>query len=256
MFLSLVLAVACASFASANAQSSASADSYAILDTTDSGADITFSVYSSFQDTDLEPSSYGLSADITYGLFDGATSNYSYGYSGAFSTAGGSLDQNAEEGATYFLLTNNSSTTGEYAYIYFFDQESSAALGDGYGTGEADAFSELYNYATGEDLNSYADSESGQGIDAWDQTGFFEYYNGYIDAGTDTTYFGTNAESSGYDDWEGDYVTYLAPGQTEELVNFEETYHYAVTAQAQNSTPSPAAMVPFALGLIARRRRS
>jgi hypothetical protein len=237
-------------FAHADGQSAAEAESYAYLSSY-SGADISWSAYNSYQYADAYPYSYGLSSDTSYGYYDGATYNYSYGYSGAFDSYGGSYDENEEYGATYYSLTNNSTTQGEYAVVYFDDVELSAAQGDWNGYGYAWGETELYNFSTGDDFYSYSLSYSGGDSQSYSTLYSSEYYDGYSWSGSYTGVGPVGSYTEGENYWYGYYETYLAPGQTEYIGNFEETYH-----EAYSTTPGPAPMVPFLLGLIALRRRS
>ena len=225
-----------------------------------SGFDITLTAYSQSEYTDQNPGFFGSYSDTTLGWVNGSFNDVPYlnrseGVSDAWEGASPSYDQNYEYGTTFFYLLNSGSQA-EYAVIDLDNELESAATGtDDQSWGEAWSGTELFNQSTGEYFYADATTFAGLGEQSWVETNLDYNYDGVTSNDPSLTYFGVNQIVTGDADWNGEYVALLQPGQAEYLYDYEFTEHWASFTPATSSTPGPVAIAPFALGMLAARRR-
>jgi MYXO-CTERM domain-containing protein len=179
---------------------------------------------------------------LTYGeAYGGAAAGEPSGYAFA--------DQ---EAFTYYFLTNNSQTDSEYVGFEVSSYATSAASADR-STDYGESFALSYFYDEDYGYAAYGYSESLSGTDSYSV--WYGAFDGVVEtSGIDGEFaYPTPVSSSEY--VEGEYYTVLAPGQTDIL--WSVTYGYEEGYAKPTATPSPAAVAPFALSLLAavRRRR-
>ena len=262
-FLSIAFTAALAATSYGTDQSQSTAVSYYTYDPTYSGADISFNSLGSSEVSNYDPYHNGYYSDGTVATGDGVTYNESYGVSSATPgdgyydpisetyTAIPSYDQNQEYGGIGFTLTNSNQTTGEYADITLHYADYSQAQGDYDGGATAVAVSSLSN-TDGDIISLSTRSTSGGDFDDYTEQQFSYFVGGvgYVDQTDSITLGPVDGLASGVTSLSFIYVAYVAPGQTERITNAESTLHEALA-----TAPSPAAIAPFAFGLIAARRR-
>jgi hypothetical protein len=247
----LALTAVCSSMANAYAFGGAwsSSGTYLVSGT---GADVTLSFDYSVLWPDADTYSYGSSSDESVAWTDNYMSNGTYGISFANPVPGGSFDTNSEYSWNFYVLTNNSQSTYEFALLDLYTSNTAVAYSDGNGYGEAVASAMLFDETNGDQYSSMDIAFSGLNRQGWNEDYFSMSVGGSQWSQTLVTYFGADTWVGGGAGWSGAMELYLAPGETDIIGTSAATFHVAV-----NNTPGPAAMVPFAIGLagVLRRRR-
>jgi MYXO-CTERM domain-containing protein len=176
-----------------------------------------------------------------------------YGESYAYTAVGGSYDSRVLDSYNWVTITN---TSNYYQYEFV----------DAYTASSSEGFASNYNaYGYGESYGWVYDSAGA--LDQYSETGSFalglgyggtygyaynyDYYNGLTGV---YAYFGgsfPNGVSAGISDTQA-YTLIFAPGASDTFYVIGDEAHVAYA-----TTPAPAAIAPFALGLLGglRRRR-
>ncbi len=204
--------------------------------------------YYSYGNSSVGSNWYGV--DYFYGS---STGQYSGAYGVSFSAAqpGGSGFAASLATANYLTITNLSSHN-DTLYVY--------AQTFGYGSSYVDGWN---NYSEGVGVGQFYDSYGL--INQWSEGaaatlglglgGDFAYaanydgYNGY----SSSSYYGGNVFPAGLAGEASDYQLYaltFAPGASDTFFTYAGEYHVAYSV-----TPGPAAVAPFAIGLIGALRR-
>jgi len=242
---SVALAVAGASLASAQSASGFS-EGYVYGSFTTSGGISWTDSFGGFSDT----YAYGNSASYE------SRGSYSYlnGFGGATSGPGYGLGYGGSEYYFEFSLTNYSNyTEAAYVTVDTASYSSAASVPGSYGIGES--------YGWGYDTNGNYDqfNETGALVDniygvneAYAAVYAFGGFQGYAQGGP---YYGiyTTSWYASAPLYSQTYEVLLAPGQSDELVFESYDFHEAYTPGS--SVPGPAAIAPFALGLVGALRR-
>ncbi len=178
------------------------------------------------------------------------TSN-AYGYSTSAAQVGGSgivVYDTAQNVVTLSNLGSSYDTLTINVYTYGYGASSAnswsdVAFGEGWGT-----FSDSAGLIAQESVGLAVTAGLGQGGDYW-AYGNYDVYNG--SSGASAFYgnvFPASLYAYGYD-YETYYLTF-APGATDTFYLGSGDYH-----ESYSTTPGPAAIAPFALGLIGALRR-
>jgi MYXO-CTERM domain-containing protein len=215
-----------------------------------SGADVTLSLYGYALSSGVYAYSYGSSFDYSLAWTDGVMSNGTYGLSVAYSTVGGSYDQAEEFSTNYYILTNNSTTNYEFASLSLNASTTNSAYSDGNGYAESLAAAELVNLSSGDEFFVESEALSGANQLSVTEGYWYESIGGYTWSETDYTAYSADSSVWAGFGWGGSYGVWLAPGQTDLIATEAGSLH-----EAYSTTPAPAAIAPFALGLLAALRR-
>jgi|SRR5579862_7893941 len=254
VFGTAILLSSAPTLALAQSGAGAYAESY-LTNTSYSGADVTVSEYDWYQLTNVFNGfySYGSYFDYSSGYSDGMSYNDSTGESVAYAIPGGSYDVNDENGGIYYQITNNNPNQGEWAWLFFDGYSEAAAEGNASGYGWAEGGSEIINYTNGDYISDGVTAESGEIGPAWYETDWYYDIAGSVSSSYSVTYAPMDSYVETSQDFALYYGIYLAPGTSENIGVFEGTEH-----EAYQTTPGPAALAPFGIGLagaLRRRRR-
>jgi hypothetical protein len=246
----LALAAVCCSMANADAYAGGEGYSGTYL-VSGTGADVALSFYGSYLATGVYASSFGSSYDWSTAWTDGYSANGTLGYSFAYPELGASYDFAKETSTNYFTVTNSSPTDYEYAALSLSASGSAAAYSDGNGYGYGWGGGALVNLSTGDEFIAEDTAFSGLNEMGVNEYYFYSSLGGFSLASYSFSLYSPDSYVWGGASWSGDMWVLLAPGQTDLIATEAASEH-----EAYSTTPAPAAIAPFALGLLGALRRS
>jgi MYXO-CTERM domain-containing protein len=218
--------------------------------TSGSGTDVTLTFDYAMLGSGIGAYGYGSTIDNSVAWTDNFSTNGTYGLSMAFPTVGGSFDFAEEESINVFSLTNTSQSSYEFAVLNLDPSASAEAYSDGNGYGYGIGAAGLYNWSTGDNFIAQDVAFSGENIQGWDEYYFSQSVGGSSWVSYGYAYYGADSYAGGGASWGGAMYVLLAPGQTDLIATEAASYH-----EAYSTTPAPAAIAPFALGLLGALRR-